>query len=1430
MEKYIPQGPTYYSEIDSLVFYVLGDEENLIESNVYVSNKEVMKGDRPMIGGVSDPHMGTTDNSWNCATCGNRKTICPGHFGSTDLKYPVKSPLFRDELLKWLKITCYYCGAIVVEPKKHIEPNKILSELVKSVKSVKECPKCKKQHLQVVKDKRRSSVFYRITDTIKYEYFNHLIERTVQKIRDEDVIKLHKPLRSHPKKFVLRTIKIPPNNIRPDIRRVGGSRSSNSDTTSLLKTIIEINSALPDDIPETDKISQDLIDMYFNLDITYYTMLKGSSPGDIKLVTNTSKPPVAIAERFPSKGGRIRLNLMGKRVEYMIRSVITGDSRLQIHEVGIPKLHARNLEIPEYVNERNIDRLKIYFTNKNRYPGCKRIIKKSDSRMYRVEHMDPNYQLQPGDIVLRDIITGDVVDFNRQPSLLFSNISAMKVVVMDVGDTLRINPSVCNYFNADFDGDQMNAIVNQDIMARVESSEISKVARWLISPQKQAPLVGAFQDGLTGIVEFTKYGVQFDKWHAMQMFSSMPEYKNINLDFNKKIYTNRDLISNVLPKINLSKTPSIYREEYAALLKYNPEDIHVKIVRGKLQSGIMDKSICGQSVKGSIIHIIANEYGNDYALKVVYYLQQLIHQFMYYHGYTTGVMDINISNEAKHEIKNRISRMILESRKITNKLNSNKLIAPLGMSLKEYYENEQQNALAMGDDFITPIFADIDLDSNSMARMILTGAKGKPPNFIAINGAIGNQTINGKRFPYQAGWGRTSPFFVRYDTEPAANGYIANSYNEGISNDVYPFAAGEARFGQISIAMSTSITGYQNRISIKNLETIIVDNLRKSSKAGNITQLLYGECGIDPSKTEKVKYHTVLLSDEEFKKQYLSKPEYFNKKYRDKNLTKLLNDEFRQLTKDRQLYRDIYLTMEKHNPHEYILNISKQSPVNIYRIIEDTVYNYPVKKGDLDPYYVVSRVRDLTDNIAYCLLNDIMRKKKAPIPKYLKKSTTALNILLRSYLSTSWLVKKQVTNQLLDIIIDKVVYTYSRSLIEYGSSVGIIAAQCVSEPLTQFVLDSKHRSGGQGGTKTNEIVRIKEIFGAKETENMKNTHMLIMVKHQYENNKVKVQEIANYLEMIKFKRFIKTTMVFFEEYGKPTHPDFKHEANYIKEIEKHNLGRKPPSDLAKWCIRFSIDKEELILKSMELETIIISIQKTLPILYIIYTPETADEIFIRCYIKNSQLKQTNNYYEDNIVPIVKKIQNVIVRGIDGIISTDVVDCIVNKLQPDNSLVRQKIYGIATTGTNIVGIAKNKYVDIYRTQSDSIKEIERIYGAIAARNKIMNELSSILKGLSPIHCSVFADEMVYTGEVTSIQRTGLQKREPQNHTLQMSFQNPIQVLQNASINGMVDQLNGISAKLIAGTNPRIGTTFNRLVVDESFINKNMKDISDQLDDL
>ena len=1435
MDRNAPQNHLYYSRIFSLSFYVLGDDENELDSYVNVIHKDVMKGDLPLNEGIYDPHMGTTDHSWQCATCHCTKSICPGHFGHVELRYPVKNPIFRDELLKWLKILCHRCSNVLTRTVS-TAANKF-TDYMRIVKQLGECEYCGERCYKITRDKTKPMIFWKIieektkNETVREEIFNHEIEQILHAVTPDTLARLDIPLRSHVRNFVLRKIRVAPNTIRPDLKRSGGLRISNSELTTTLKHIVEINNTLPLVVPPRPQIDETTKVAYQTLDLFYYSMIKSSSAGELKVNVAANKPASSLTDRWVKKQGRIRRNLMGKRCSNMIRSVITGDPNLAIDQIGIPKSHAQNIEIPETVQPWNIERLTIYFSNRNnRYPGCRHLMKKNDGGLYRIDPISADYQLQVGDVVYRDIIDGDVVCFNRQPSLIFNSLAGFRVKVVE-GDTIQLNPMACKGFNADFDGDTCNAIVCQNIQARLEMSKISGYDKWFMSQQTRAPVTGSFLDSLIGLVELTKNGTVFDKWHAMSAFADVHDEDFIP-EFRKKEYDGRDLVSMLLPAINIRQTPAIYKKDYAKIgcLKYDPEDIRVEIQRGKLLSGILDKATVGQGQAGGIYHVIANDYSHAKALAVCHNLSQLTDRFLLYRGFTTGVKDINISYEALQKVKSNAEKMILDARAITDKLNKQKLIAPLGMSLADFYEQEQVKTLSAGDDFIIPVFADIDLWNNSMAKMIMAGSKGNLPNFTSINAAIGTQTIGGKRFTAQCGWGRTSPYFTRYDMEPESKGHVSMSFREGVTSEVFPFMASEGRHGAISNALTTSVTGAQNRISIKNLESILIDNMRKSVKGQNIVQPLYGECGVNPAKMEHVEMLTLFISDAEFEQ-----------RFKGSNA-----DEFKQLSADRAEMREIEAHLEMSNPSEYISNKSKYLPINVARILDNIMYDYrevigsnDSKKSNtknmLDHELVHKTVSDLCADLPYIFMNDFQRAVQRRVPAHLNAAVHLLRMAIRSYMCYNQLIARKFTNAMLPIIVQAFELAMKKALIAPGMCAGIIAAQCISEPMTQFILNSKHRVGGQGGTATNKIVRIQEILGAKDTPNMGSPTMLIMVKPEFQYDAVKVQEIANHIEMMVFERFVSSTEIFFEEFGRPTHPRFAHETEIIKMINKGNYGQTIPNDLAHWCIRFSVNKEELVVKSIKLETIVMAIRKRIPALFIVYTPENYDEIFIRCYLRSNMIRSNSrDYYNDVVYEHMMAIKKVILRGIKGIISTGVVEVLHNSvIQHTGALTSEKkMYAIATVGTNLNAVLKNPYIDPYRTQSDSLHEIARVFGIAAARNKIVNELLNVLGKAYDnfVPYTIFADEMVFTGSVTSIQNTGLQKRENANVTLRLSFQKPVQVIQSAAIKGLTDKISGISGSLIIGTTPNVGTMYNSLVVNNAFIREHSATRDQALEDL
>jgi DNA-directed RNA polymerase II subunit RPB1 len=1408
--------------VDAVSFSVCGSAEARQLSNVQVTNSGLFKAINPIDGGVYDSHMGTTSMQWACHTCFLPKAKCPGHFGSIDMPYPVKNPMFKKYLLQWLNIICLDCSALLADNVTvHAPRTKLLANYVKISKDIKKCPQCNKPKYTVRKHKIEQVEFYvdmrKGKESLSRTLFNHEIKRVLDKISDETVEKLRIPQRSHPRHFVLDSIRCPPNSIRPDIRRFAGGRTNNHTTTAMLKAIMEIRTTLPASIPEPAQINDDLHKTLNNLDLFYNDMIKGSTTANNQMrVTMATRAPSSIASLLPQKQGRLRRNLLGKKVYHVARSVITGDPSLRIDELGFPKSVARTLSIPEVVRPYNRHILEIYYRNgRDVYPGCEGI-RKANGKMYDIRYLDPKYELQDGDVVYRDVIDGDVVIFNRAPSLTWTSTAGHKVVIIENSNTLRTNVSVCSLYNADFDGDAMMAVIPRNPQSRNEVSFISSVENWFVSHKNSAPIIGAFQDTLVGAAEFTTGVIKINKWHAMALMSGV----DVPIAFDSRTYTNRDMVSMLLPYINLERKPKIYMEQFAAFLNYDPQDIKVKIKSGKLISGILDKSTVGQSSMGSIFHIINNEYGARKALAVVFHLQQLISSFLYYRGFTTGISDLVIPPEALLEIKQKIADMVLESQRIIDRMDRGNLIPPIGTTQREFLELEQMNALEQGDEFIAPILSNIDLKTNGLAKLVFSGSKGNANNIIAINGALGSQKIGGRRPTRQFSRGRTSPYFRRDTTSPESLGYVSTSYRQGIPSRTYPFAANTAREGVITIALMTSVTGHQNRVAIKNMETILVNNLRHAAKFQGLVQTLCLETGIDPRRTEECKFFMASISDEEMAK-YHVKVASLPAKYRNDAVQKELDAEYAVLMADREEYRSIMLRVESNHQGQSLFDDRQQMPVNVKRIITDTAYNFD-GVGTLDPVRTILKVRNLCDTIDYVYFNEAQERRRMPIPRHISCATTFVKILLRSYLCVHNLMMKGITDALLDVILDKVKLVFARSLIQYGTAIGIISAQSISEPMTQMSLDTKHRAGAGSKSMTNPIVRIMEIIGVRPTKSMKNPSLVIMVREQYEDDKLKVQEIANHLKMMQLSIFVQSTRIFFEKFGKPTHPKFKHEAKMIKRFLLH-AASQPPADLSMWCIRFTLNREEMIINNMSVERIIRALRIKYD-MYFVYTPENAADIIIRCYIRSGMLKASS---DEAVIGIMKALRSTVISGVHGIRTTKVIDYIKSYRTKDG-IKRRKSWAIATIGTNLEEVMTNPYVDPYRTQTDSITEFSKIFGIEAARNKVIAEMLKTIDA-NRIHCTLYGDEMSFTGQLSSIQKSGMNKRD-MDPCLRMAFQSPNQVIEEAAVYGLVSKINGLSAPLIVGAAPKVGTAYNGVVVNEKFVKEHantMDAVEDEL---
>ena len=651
------------SKIHSITFSIKGDDEIEDESYVNVSNKNSYRGNEPVPRGLQDAHMGPPNDQYRCPTCLNKKTDCPGHFGVINLKYPVKNPIFMftNRLVIWLRVFCFNCGLPVHKNKIIAKKSKILKEYANLSKNIKNCQHCGSEHPLVVRDKLEPLMLYKEYTAdkrmIKREpFYNDKIWDVLKRISDEMVIEMGKPLSSHPKKLIISKVQVPTNPMRPDSKKTMGGRVSHNDLTKLVRFIVATNEALPSTIPDLDRLDANARSVFaknfMKLDGYVYDLIKGS--GKRRTADASNKPMMSIADRLPKKTGRSRQNLNAKRCNYMTRSVITEDNLLRPDEVGVPVIIAKELTIPVTVQAWNLHILQQYFLNRDKYPGCNRLIKKSNGQKYNISKIPLDYELQYGDVLERHMVDGDVIGFGRQPSLLFASIGGHKVKIAYSGATLRLNISSCKLYNADFDGDCMLGVIPRSEAARNEVAIVSSIGNWFISFKDQSPFIGVEQDTCIGMFEFTHHNVKVNKWHAMQLFSQIDTQVRRKVVFDKPMYTGRELVSKCLPKFNyVGKNPTFYNPAYEKnkWIDYEPSDIKVRVINGELVSGVLDKATVGSGSNNSLFHVIHNEFSAEMAIDCIFSFQQLITKFFYNHGYTVGIKDMIISEEAQNKIK-----------------------------------------------------------------------------------------------------------------------------------------------------------------------------------------------------------------------------------------------------------------------------------------------------------------------------------------------------------------------------------------------------------------------------------------------------------------------------------------------------------------------------------------------------------------------------------------------------------------------------------------------------------------------------------------------------------------------------------------------------------------------------------------------------------
>jgi DNA-directed RNA polymerase II subunit RPB1 len=449
----------------------------------------------PKKGGLVDARLGTTDAHIKCNTCGLNSFYCPGHFGHAELSEYVFHAGYLDYIKNILGCICIRCSTLLInkneEDIKKMLKNKSakgrFTEIKNLTKNVSYCQRpgygCGAPVPKIRKEINKSSAAIQIiaefdTKALGGEEEELGKKKTLQNLTPENchdilqnmsdvdckIIGLY-PETTRPEDMIIKNFPIPPVAIRPGIRADFFASATYDDSlthkiSDIIKNSNRIRKQQEKDITSgiRSKYSSENLHLLQYHVATYFENESASLPAAEQ--KSGGKKFKSVSDRLKAKSGRIRGNLMGKRVDFSARTVITSDPYVDINELGVPIKIAMNLTFPEEVTPYNIEYLtKIVRNGRDVYPGANFVIPAATfgaKKQYTIDlrYRKKNIKLRPGDIVERHIVDGDPILFNRQPSLHKLSMMCHLVKVIDDPDlnTFRMNVNATKPYNADFDG------------------------------------------------------------------------------------------------------------------------------------------------------------------------------------------------------------------------------------------------------------------------------------------------------------------------------------------------------------------------------------------------------------------------------------------------------------------------------------------------------------------------------------------------------------------------------------------------------------------------------------------------------------------------------------------------------------------------------------------------------------------------------------------------------------------------------------------------------------------------------------------------------------------------------------------------------------------------------------------------------------------
>lgn len=1032
--------------------------------------------------GVNDRRLGVCDRVGTCATCGLKSIDCVGHSGHVDLALPVFHLGYFTTVLRVCRTICKQCARVLLtddeiqfHKRKFLSPKldplhrAALAKIVQEdAYKTAQCPHCgavngavrKARPLRIVheahvttrkvaraEDARNAQLAYAAScnkevDVFKDNALDFLdpvrIRALFRAIPPHEICVLGLAPGVHPDDLLVQSMLIPPVCVRPSGPSNTGSGTREDDLTLQYNDVIGTSDMLADGSLDPVKYAE----TWDLLQVRAAKLLDSALPGfPPHMRTGDGK---SFAQRLKGKHGRFRGNLSGKRVDFSGRSVISPDPNLAVDELAIPLRVAKVLTYPQRVFAHNIELMRRLIRNgPTCHPGAVTVTftKEGSRKGLHNDRESMAAKLSIGDIVERHVMNGDLMLFNRQPSLHRISMMCHRARVLP-HRTLRFNECCCAPYNADFDGDEMNIHLVQNEEARAEALTLMLTSKNIITAKNGEPIIACTQDFLTASYLVTSRDVFFDRaqfcqcvshWLKMDMFDlPLPAiWKPVELWTGKQIY---DVI--ICPRrgggpsnATVSGDPALSLEAttkfYSGRGRHGCRDEgYVAFMNSRLITGRLDKKLLGGGAKDGLFARLFASSGGAHAAVCMNRISCFTSRWLMNYGFSLGLGDVFPTPTLEAKKASVLETSFSKCADLIYQAQSGRFAPIPGLTVKQSLEAKLNGELSTVRDTCGNEAIGVLTPTNAPLIMALSGSKGSTLNIAQMMACVGQQTVNGKRIQ-NAFIDRSLPHFPRFAEHPAARGFVANSFFSSLVPTEFFFHTMAGREGLVDTAVKTAETGYIYRRLMKAMEDLSVqyDNTVRNSK-GDIVQLRFGEDMLDPMLMEGPNGTPLNLPAE-----WLS----------------VVNTVAVGRAKGTCLA-----------PNEVIHFVEKQLESKCFRDTISVRFREDLMK------FITSKVQDQA------------KTRKALGLALVEIDENASNELWQSEVLP-------LTEGVLEAFLAHCARKYKRKICEPGTPCGAIAAQSVGEPSTQMTLRTFHFAGVASMSITQGVPRLVEIINANRS-------------------------------------------------------------------------------------------------------------------------------------------------------------------------------------------------------------------------------------------------------------------------------------------------------------------------------------------------------------